>query len=165
VTTAVKADLTFQRETLSQMWDEALPLLQAHYQEIAHYQDIPFEPDLESYHVREVAGALRIFTVRTDWQYDLVGYAVFFVGLNSHYHSSLQALQDVLYVDPAHRGTTGLRLIRYCDEQLQAEGVQVTYQHQKLAHPALGIVLKRLGYEPVEQTWATRLDLPVDGKS
>jgi hypothetical protein len=88
----------------------------------------------------------------------LVGDAVFGVGRNKHFMGSLQAVQDIVFVHPQARGGIGRQLLAHCDKALGKEGVQVVYQHQKLAHPALGEVLRSLGYEPVEVIWAKRLD-------
>lgn len=148
--------MKFKREQFStDLFAEFLPLLTAHYKEVAHYQDIPLEPSVDGYRALADSGALRIFTAR-DEENDLVGYAVYFLKYNLHYQSSLQAGQDILYVRPDSRGI-GARLIKWCDEQLKAEGVQVVYQHVKAAHN-FGPMLERQGYELVDLLYARRLD-------
>jgi L-amino acid N-acyltransferase YncA len=145
------------RETFRDVFDEAVPLLVKHWREIASFQDIPLDVDVPRYLAIEDAGNLRVFTVRVDGR--LVGYACFIVAPNAHYKGSLQAVQDVLYVERTARGAMhGLRLVRHCDEALAAEGVQVVTQHVKLAHPTLGVIAQRCGYEPVETIYAKRLD-------
>jgi hypothetical protein len=70
----------------------------------------------------------------------------------------LQATQDILFVLPEYRkGRVGIGLIKYCDQQLGAEDVQVVYQHVKLAHN-FGPVLERMGYEAVDIIYAKRLN-------
>jgi GNAT superfamily N-acetyltransferase len=149
--------ITFQRETIEQFYQEALPLLHDHWREIARYQDIPLNVDLDRYRDAEENGSLRIYTVRLASR--LVGYSVFFLATAPHYRTSLQAVQDVLYVDPEHRGgRIGLRLVRFSDLMLRnAENVQVVYHHVKLAHPALGRLLEHVGYEAVETVYGRRL--------
>ena len=148
--------LTCQRELLTdRLWDEAMPLLIAHWKEIAHYPDIPLDPDRDQYLVLEDAGVIRCFTARDDGK--LVGYAVFFVRPALHYASSVQAYQDVLYLDPSVRGGTGYRFIRFCDEQLAKSAIQVVYHHVKQRHN-FGPLLERLGYELVDLIFARRLD-------
>jgi len=133
-------------------------LLVEHYHEIAHYQDIPLEVDYAVYELAEAAGKLRIFTVFVEDE--LVGYASYFVNHNPHYMSSLQAVQDVLFLKPQYRGLSiGRALVAYADMMLAAEDVQVTYQHSKVAHP-MDAVLKLEGYECIETIWAKRHDLP-----
>jgi len=176
--------IVFAREQLTEtVWDEALPLLEAHWREVAHYSDITLSPDRSLYEASERAGVLRFYSAR-DWRDErtisddewpwhfsgaeqaaklracapLVGYALFFVRPNPHYSGSIQAAQDVLYLDPRVRGITGYRFVAWCDEQLRIEGVQAVYHHQKRAHPQLGRVLDKLGYEPVDVIWARRLD-------
>jgi hypothetical protein len=161
----------FAREPLTDaLWDEAMPLLEAHWREIAAFQDIPLEPDRETYAASEQAGVLRCFTARdtrrptrqppgSQWMMrdGLVGYALYFVRPNPHYKSSVQAAQDVIYLDPSVRGGTGYKFIAWCDAQLAAEGVQITYHHVKAKHD-FGRLLERQGYELVDLIYAKRLD-------
>ena len=146
--------MTFQREELKDCINEARPLLLEHWKEIAHYPDIQLEPDEERYFASEAAGVLRVYTARDDGA--IVGYAVFFVNTNAHYKSSLQAMQDIIFIDPKHRGSGG-RFILWCDEQLKAEGVQVVFQHLKSRHN-FGKMLERFGYELMDLIYAKRLD-------
>jgi hypothetical protein len=100
-------------------------------------------------------GTLRTFTAR-DADGVLTGYCVFFVRHNIHYASSLQASQDVIYIDPERRGF-GAEFILWCDQQLKEEGVQAVYHHVKQAHN-FGPLLERFGYECVDLIYARRLD-------
>jgi GNAT superfamily N-acetyltransferase len=149
---------SFQRESMHPFWEEAAPLFAEHWHEIAHYHDIPLEPDVIAYERAEANGMLRIYTVRAPGG-ELMGYAAFLIGPNAHYASSLQAKQDVVFVHPDFRqGMIGFRLVKFADDQLRADGVQVVYHHVKHAHPALGSVLLRRGYEAIETIYAKRLD-------
>lgn len=146
----------FSRESSATVIDEIKSLLEAHYAEIAHYSDIPIGCDYDSYLTMEANGKLRIYTIRLDGA--LVGYAIFKVATSLHYRTSLQAQQDVLYLDPTYRkGRIGMRFIQFCDGQLQAEGVQVVYQHVKAKHN-FGPMLERLGYELIDHLYGRRLD-------
>lgn len=166
--------VTFAREPLTDaLWDEALPLLHAHWKEIARFPDIELAPDRALYASSEAAGILRCFTARQWPMFQLnadlvpvkvddgvlVGYALYFVRPAPHYRHSVQAVQDVLYLSPSVRGGTGYKFIRWCDEQLAAEGAQCVYQHVKTAHD-FGKILERQGYEQVERIFVKRLDLP-----
>jgi hypothetical protein len=147
----------FQREQLTaELCEELRPLLEKHYKEIAHYQDIPLIPAYEQYMKLDSMGMLRVFTAREE-SGECAAYAIFFVKHNLHYSSSLQAVQDIIYVDPNKRGF-GARLIKWCDEQLKAEGVQVVYHHVKVAHN-FGPLLERMGYQLVDLIYGKRLDL------
>ena len=131
-------------------------LLERHWREIAHYQDIELNVDWSVYEQAEALGKLRIFTARVDDE--LVGYAVFFVNHNPHYKDSLQAVQDILFLAPEHRkGRIGFGLLAFADMQLAGEGVQATYHHSKAAHN-IGPLLERMGYELVDVIYAKRLD-------
>ncbi len=133
---------------------EVMPLLEKHYHEIAHYKDIELEPDVEQYLRLEEMGALRCFIARDEMDV-IAGYAVFFIRHNLHYKSSLQALQDLIFIDPERRGF-GANFIIWCDEQLKAEGVQVVYHHVKAEHN-FGGMLERLGYKLVDLIYTRKL--------
>lgn len=149
------AELTFQREKLSEAWDELLPLLQEHWKEIAHYQDIPLDIDRATYERLESSDAIRLFTLREGEE--LVGYACFFLVHHPHYRSSKQAQQDVIYIAPKARGGSGYRFIKDCDEELRKEGVQVVSHHVKAAHN-FGPMLERIGYDLQDLIYTRRLD-------
>lgn len=144
---------------------EIKPLLEMHWESIAHYKDIPLDPDFGMYDAIQAAGALRIFTARVERNVDttqgsgrLIGYCVFFVRPNGHYRSSIQASQDILFLHPEFRGGfVGYRFIEWCDDQLREEGVQVVYQHVKQAHN-FGPLLERMGYRLVDLIYGKRLD-------
>lgn len=153
----LKPQPQFARESSDTVINEIAPLLENHWAEIAHYPDIPVGVDYDAYLRIEAKGALRIYTIRVG--IELVGYALFTVNHSLHYSSSLQARQDVLYLDPTYRrGRVGWKFIAWCDTQLKAEGVQVVHQHAKIAHPQLAVLLPRLGYEAVDVIWSRRLD-------
>lgn len=145
--------LTCQREQIAYVLPELKPLLEMHWREVSAYQDIPLQPHYEWYCTSPV---LRCFTVRDAGV--LVGYAIFGVSKNKHYQTSLQAVQDIVFVAPEARGSAGVRLLRFAEKELKNEGVQVIYHHAKNAHPTLALVLHRMGYEPVEVVMAKRLD-------
>lgn len=149
----------FQVEGVSpDLLSEMLPLLVEHWKEVAHFPDIPLNPDFSMYKACERQGILRCYTARKDGV--LIGYAIFFVRPNAHYQTSLQANQDIVFISKEARGRTGMKLIQFCDEQLKAEGVQAVYQHVKVAHN-FGPMLERMGYELVDLIYARRLDKEV----
>lgn len=146
-------DIVFQKESFRETFDEAFPLIRRHYEEVAHFKDIPLEPDAELYQQLEDSGLTRVFTVRKN--NILIGYSLFFVRPNPHYKSSHQAVQDVIFIDKEHRGI-GKKFITWCDQQLQSEGVQVVYHHVKTQHN-FGPVLERDGYELIDLVYGKRL--------
>lgn len=152
-----KRGIYIQRERFVDCYEDAMPLLQQHYETIAHYKDIPLEVNTQRYIDLENQNGLRVFTVRKNGE--LIGYTAFFVTNNPHYNSSKQALQDVIYIAPEHRrGSLGIKLIQHSENALRKEGVQVIAQHAKIAHPALGKILERNGYTAVDVLYTKRLD-------
>mgnify|MGYP001607900475 CR=1 FL=1 len=145
--------MNYQQEAVADVLDEIRPLLDMHWREVSHYQDIQLRPDWDFYCT---AQGIRLYTARDEGR--LIGYCVFFVSHNKHYMDSMQAVQDILFVHPEYRGSrAGYRLIKFCDEQLRQEGCQVVYQHMKAAQ-SFGPLLEHAGYELVDLIYAKRLD-------
>lgn len=128
---------------------EMAPLLIMHWREVAQFKDIELAPAFAAYLERQEAGNLRVFTVRVLEK--LHGYAVFFVQLNPHYTTSKQASADVLFIHPEVRARTAMRFIKWCDDQLAAEGCDLVYQRVKLSKD-WSPILTRIGYTPVDLT-------------
>lgn len=148
-------DCRFAMEPLTpQLWDEALPLLFAHWKEVAHYQDIELTPDRARYAQLEQNGVVRVFTARTAVNL-LVGYALFTITPALHYRQIRIGMQDVIYVQPNARGSLGYRFVDYCTTRMFEQGADVVYQHVKLAHN-FGKLLERQGYEPIEILYGKR---------
>lgn len=145
-----------QLERWQSLWPDLKPLLEDHWREVAHYQDIALDPNYEKYCQMQDQGHLRCWTVRDGGR--LVGYGLYIVTYNLHYQTSIQAQQDVVFVHPDYRkGITGYRLLKFCDEQLRQEGVQAVYHHVKRAHN-WSPLLVHMGYELVDLIYARRLD-------
>lgn len=141
----------FTVEPFSRWRRDAQPLFNAHWAEIARHRDqVPLNPDWARYQKLEDAGALLAVTMREGWR--LVGYATFLVASHLHYLQIKVASQDMIYIAPEYRagGFAYCELVRFCDAELEARGVNISLQRDKNAH-ALGPVYRRLHYTPVEQ--------------
>lgn len=149
--------VSLAEESWEQFFPEVQPLMDTQWREIATYRDIPLAVNMSLYRAADTAGHLTIIVARSGGR--IVGYSVFFVTPHYHYQGSLQAQADVIYVDPAVRGCgIGAILVAYAESVLLGKGCQVIHHHVKLAHPALGILLKECGYCAVETIYSKRLD-------
>lgn len=146
----------FALEKFQDCISEMLPLFKLHYQEISANLDIPLCIDMARYQKLEDLGALKIYTARDEDSKEIIGYAVFIISTNLHYISSVQAIQDVVYIHPSRRGF-GTGFIARCDEELRDLGVQIVYHHVKTKHE-WGRALLKLGYHHVENIYSRRLD-------
>lgn len=147
--------IKFATERLSQVLEEAEPMLRNHWEEIADYKDkIPFAPDYDQYRKMEGAGSLLVCTVRDDQK--LVGYSVYFVRRGIHYSKNVVATNDIFYIAPEYRvrATEGRVLIaiaflEFCEEKLKARGVSVVSMHIKVWKDWSSLA-ERQGYKRVE---------------
>jgi len=145
--------ITFQVEKIKDIKAEALPLLQAHWEEIALNKDsVPLDPDWDGYVNVEAAGLLHIITARDDSK--LIGYAAYFITPNLHYRSLREANSDIFYLSPEHRkGLTGLKLMKAAEVELKAIGVNKIINKVK-KHFDLGPLFERIGYKAFETHYA-----------
>lgn len=136
------------REVVSEVWDEAIPLVSANHAESGSLPSSDFGPQKATYEALEKAGILKVFTARDAAV--LVGYAVFIVSpTHLHYPKTSWAIQDVMYVDPKARGTMPLRFMLYQDICLRSDKVDLVYRHNTL-HKSYSRLLLHLGYRAEE---------------
>lgn len=151
----MKDGLVFQREDITHsLFNEALPLLREHYKEIARFQDIPLDVDIDQYVALDKAGVIRCYTARGEGE--LIGYSNYFVRAHPHFKSSIQALSDILYIAPSHRGF-GKSFLLWCEQQLRNEHIQEVYQSVTTQYE-FGSLLERIGYIRIDSTYTKRLD-------
>lgn len=143
--------ITYQRESIASAMPEAAKLLEQHYQELTWRKDkIALAPDEKRYRELDRLGFLRVYTARKRGR--LIGYAVYMVGPHLHYKQTIYANNDVLFIDPEERGMAGIKLIRFAEADLAAQGVQVVCLHVK-AYNDWGVLAKRMGYDPTDTVY------------
>ena len=154
ITRGPTAVITFQVDRLPADDSEAVYLRRLHWRESGYDDEEEPNPDREQYEALDAAGLLRIYTARIEQA--LVGYAVFVLYRSLHHRGRLQAMQDVLYVVPQHRGAAAVKLLRYAEHSLRAEGVKWVYHPVKHASK-VGKLLGCLGYQLINDLYAKQL--------
>lgn len=147
------AKLEFAHESLTQVRREIEPLLKQHWEEIAlNKEKIKLNPDWKQYGRLDAMNALRFYTARSDGK--LVGYFVVIINKNMHYQDHLFATNDIIFLAESHRkGTAGIKLIKYAEEKLRAEGVSVMVINTK-EHQSFDKVLERLEFNLTEKVYS-----------
>jgi len=150
VTPETHGDTVFAEEDIVASWDEALPLMRAHHVEVGPLPSREFDPSKEGYANLQAAGSLMTFSIRKAGE--LIGYATFYLSKPLHYKTTLFAMQDALYVEPAHRGMTAIRFIYWTDRVLKAEGAKYIVRHTS-ARMENGSMYVGLGYMPLDSSY------------
>jgi len=118
--------------------------------------EMTLDPDFGMYKKMHEVGALRIFTARIADV--LVGYQIYFVSYHPHRRGSLEATQDVLYLDPeVRKGFVAIKFIRWCDETLARAGVKAIH-HPIDADHNFGAILQRMGYRLTDLVFSKKLE-------
>jgi GNAT superfamily N-acetyltransferase len=151
-----KPEITYQVETLAATRDEALPLLDRHYEEIAQFKDVQkLDPDWETYEALERTGKLWVMTVRD--RGSMVGYIVMVINRNLHYKQLMMATEDIHFLLPAYRkGLIGYRMLAKAKEAMKARGCRMAAMRCKagMSHAPL---FERLGGELSDMVYAFKL--------
>ena len=148
--------MDFALESLSKVRREIEPLLEEHWKEIALNKDkIKLNPDWRAYADLDSIHALRIYTARKDGK--LMGYFVVIVSKSLHYRDHLFANNDIIFLTkPARKGLTGVKLIKFALDSLEAEGITKVHINTK-AHQPFDAILERLGFEEIERVYSLML--------
>lgn len=125
-------------------------LVQEHRDTVYTAERGEFCPDREAFNQLQDAGMLVSFTVTHNG--NIVGYCMVQVFTSLHQKDSIRGIVDNIYVTKAHRGHCGSKLIDFVSEQLLSFGVTDLY-HLVPVSLNWGAVLKRKGFEHVEQLW------------
>lgn len=150
--------MIFARETIAEVWDEALPLMAAHAREIPLVHGWDAAPQRAMWERIEAAGALVVLVAREPACCALIGYSAFVLAPSLIYSASgTWASQAVLYVIPAHRGRTAVRFLRWQDERLTGLGCSVVIRGVS-EHCDYSRTLSKMGYSPVSGQYFRRLN-------
>jgi hypothetical protein len=123
--------MDFHITTIDECKAEILPLLEAHYKEVARYQEhIPLQPIWDMYYKMEAAGKFITIVARDKGK--LIGYTCYILTQHPHYGTLLVAQNDILYVDAAYRaGRTVIRLLQFAEDYLKSIEVNFITAHVK----------------------------------
>jgi GNAT superfamily N-acetyltransferase len=145
--TVCVGDYVIQAERFAMVLPELKPLHELHWQETEGARHgLTLAPDYDAMAADERAGRLLQFTVRHCGA--LMGNLRLYV-MQSRHSKNLVAVEDTLFIAPAHRGgLLGLKLLRYAEQCLVQIGVREIDANSKLVNGA-DALMRRMKYTPV----------------
>lgn len=146
--------ITYQIEPWSTIRTDIESLIDAHWREVAMYQDeIPLQVMWDTYDAMEKQGLMHCMAVRELGE--LVGYYIGMVKPHLHYANSLTFFTDVYFLSQKHRkGRAGLKLFTEMKKSLKKRGVQRMIVSTKVRLD-MSKVLYRLGFHEAERVFTT----------
>ena len=144
--------MEFQREIFTEeLGNEGKALIDIHHAEVSgEIAHLPARIPYQKYASLEEAGVLRLFTARHEGR--LVGYNVFAL-VEHHQHEVLFASHDTMFLRKDFRkGTTGIRFLKWCDEQLKQDGAKFITQHSSTSVDLENLFI-RMGYKLAEKVY------------
>ena len=143
---------TYARIPIGTATYELQALAEREYEEVGQKDLERLNVDWARYCELDSAGKLATFIAKRDGV--IVGYAAFIVQTHIHYQDALVAANSAVYVLPEVRaGRVVLKLLRFAEMGLKAQGVQKIYYHVK-REKDFGRLLDLMGYQDVERMYA-----------
>lgn len=141
--------LTAAPEPFAPFLEEVMPLLPAHYAELALDQDkVPLSPQYDEYLRRDELGQVMCIAMRDAGK--LVGYFIGFKAPGLHYSTCLTLIQDIFWLHPDHRGKGGgFILFEAVKREMKRHGIQRGFFGSKTHLPA-DWLFERVGFTKVE---------------
>lgn len=141
--------LVVRLATIEEVINRIKPLLAAHWQEVAlHKRALPLNPIWPFYYAEEQAG--RLIVVIAESGAELIGYNVHFLNDMLHNAPAVMARNDIIYLNPKHRGgTTAIRMVRLGEQEAARRMASKISMHVKKGHDFSPLLI-HLGYEEEE---------------
>lgn len=135
-------------------FDQMLPLMQSHFNEISYHTDYEFAPNKNLYVEAEKQGKMKLFVVKSGDS--LIGYSTYFI--NKHNHVAiLQAHQDSIYLKPDYRRHgIGKVLMQFAENIFRSLGVSVVFVSVSDKYDYSDMLIP-MGYKSVEKLYARSL--------
>lgn len=135
-------------------FDQMLPLMQSHFNEISYHTDYEFAPNKSLYVEAEKQGKMKLFVVKSGDS--LIGYSTYFI--NKHNHVAiLQAHQDSIYLKPDYRRHgIGKVLMQFAENIFKSLGVSVVFVSVSDKYDYSDMLIP-MGYKSVEKLYARSL--------
>lgn len=145
----------FAEETWDNFYSDVKELFQKHHEEVDVY-GIPLDINEQQYKEMNDVDCLLIHTIR-DESNKLLGYSMSIVCYHMHHKTSLQARQDVIYINEELRGKGYLKeFLSYIESELKEFGVSY-FLIAVPSHMSWGNSLLKRDYKEVENIYAKEL--------
>lgn len=147
--------IVFQREKLSECWDESWPLFVSHWEETEQYRhQQKLNPDKDRLFAYERMGIYYYYTARDENK--LIGHCGMYVMLSVH-TQELIATEDTWFLLPENRKSgTGIRLHNFVKDEMKNKNVTEIMMTAKLSNKA-GQIMEKLGYQHIANQYSLHL--------
>ena len=137
-------------------FDEISKMFEKHYEELSVTKGFKLNPDYNVYWEADKRKTLRVILCKDDNK--IIGYIVYFIGLNLHYKDCLLATEDIYYLDPEYRkGLIGPKMFIFAEKYLKSIGVDMIRYSTK-THLDNSKLFEFLGCEFIEKVFIKKLD-------
>lgn len=153
--------ITFQEESIEQVWNEAMELAYEHWKGTKGFRrHEPFNPSFDRYNACNKQGFFHSFTAREGHR--LIGYFGIYITPSMH-SQELMATEDTFFIHPDYRdGFNAIRFIKHVERELASRGVKELLFSCETDNTVANRLLTFLKYEPVIQQYRKQLQPGTD---
>jgi len=144
--------ITYQEESLEDMWDDLMVNARLHWEETEGYRhDQPLNPDKARFLQYEKLGLYHSYSARDDGE--LIGNVTMYVSPSMH-TQLLIATEDTMFIKKEYRGKrVYYKLFTMVEEEMKKLGVSEIMLTSKVSNPA-GRLIERMGYNLVANEYS-----------
>jgi hypothetical protein len=148
--------IQYTASSLKECFDEISKMFEKHYEELSVTKSFKLNPDYNVYWEADKRKTLRVILCKDDNK--IIGYIVYFIGLNLHYKDCLLATEDIYYLEPKYRkGLIGPKMFIFAEKYLKSIGVDMIKYSTK-THLDNSKLFEFLGCEFIEKVFIKKLD-------
>lgn len=148
-------DIQYKIANNKEVFPKISQMFERHYEELSVTKGFKLNPDYEIYKQADERNTLKIVIAQENDE--IVGYIVYFVGINLHYKDCLLATEDIYYLKPEYRkGLIGPRMFVFAEKYLQSIGVNMIRYSTK-THLDNSRLFEFLGCNFVEKVYTKEL--------
>lgn len=138
-----------------EVFEKISKMFEKHYEELSVSKGFKLNPDYDIYIEADKRNTLKIITAQEDEE--IIGYIVYFIGLNLHYKDCLLATEDIYYLKPEYRkGLIGPRMFVFAEKYLKSIGVNMVRYSTK-THLDNSKLFEFLGCNFIEKVFTKEL--------
>lgn len=147
--------LTIQVESIKSWYDDAVPLIYDHWQELGLDTDLKGDINTEALKTLEKMGIASVITVRDDGR--MAGYLLAIHTPHLHYQSSPPMyIVDMYYIAPEYRKGAGVMLFKFMESYAKKLGCIKLYLSCKV-HKDHSRLFEALGYRLSDCAFTKRI--------
>jgi len=150
-----KSKLTFQKESIEDVWDEFIRLGGLHWDETEQFHQKPLNANKELYFHYSKIGYHLLYTIRYEGVY--IGHAGMYYTPSSMHSGAAKATEDLWFIEKEYRGVFFKDFYLWVESKLKELDVKEVSITTKITNLSGNKAALKMGYELVSNEYIKRI--------